>query len=1218
MKTIEKKITVLNKTLCNKASLIKVRCLPIVVLLHFILAYSPGITAQSRMAVIKHNNPSYVPINDSISSDSFFNSVLALCKVSKYKKIYPGRALDELFGDLFIMECSDTNGFPVMGLDSMLTLDSISEIFFLNDAYELSCSNPMPFNDPYKDQSGVSFSSDYTWALDATDAACGWNFTTGTIHTFNPPLLAVIEGNVDRNHTELHPSLMDFRVLNSFIPPNPGVDYATSVQGHHGTSIIGSALAATNNGFGITSVGHSIKCNHFEYYSPAADIVDAETAFKCILDAIDKGSKIINCSFTSIFDNVVYGQNYTPTNFLKEMVLTKNVTFVFAAGNWNGVPGSQNELNDGKYEFTENIPGVIVVGGINKDLKCQFGTNARYSIGFHVDLCAPAKNIIGIRSIIPNDPSQFEVASGTSTAAPMVAATIALMLDLKPDLTPPEIECILKATTNPIADYNDFIVNGKSKVGTGRLSVFNALQYVSNLLAIKENAVNITTSVTWNTTKFLDHDIFIKNGGNLTINSTTIKFAPGANIIVEQGGKLTVNNSTLTNSVECISQPGYITKLWGGIVITSHGSNQSQNTSSSGFVDVLNNSVIENAHIGIGTGDWISGSTGGGIIHADGSSFKNCRYGIVMGFYLDPINIELNLTKCNNVDFINDKPLVEYKMQSGNTQVWLGSVRGVKFHGCKFSNSVPGSGIRGIGAWDCKIWVTNGFGNIASGSCPNHPLGRQSEFINLGIGIHSVGSNVTFNRLQAVSAKFLNCKHGIWMGTDQLTEIIACDFDNNNDFTFPPADPMSYPTFHHIYSNESTGFTVADSKFDFNLNSSQGSAYLVALKTYKANAGYLSNTIFNAEVAKCRFENTNSTYPTYGQIFWGLNYDFYMYCNYYSGKFYRAWTGYDGSYLNSQRGKKKSSYTTTNNNNIYNNNLFDACINSNISIQGIPNQLFIETRDLNNNPGPFQYFADGTGFAHAGTPNSQKYAVGTCLNTAVTAYIVNGWNQQCDFNNSLPWFNTEDIFCRDPLYPLIPLRNASVVTAWAPDRTITGEEEPLYDTSNIHDISQNQNAFFLNSFMLKYNYNIADISTRNPDVRKQIYDNLSTYTTEEKLAAYEILIHWYFEDVNAVHQIFSEKEPVDSEDIDNTTGLSEINSRKFEIYPVPSNTGTITIKSNLDYDKVEVYDMLGTLVSTYVEGDLSAIKLRSNGIYFVKIYYNSILQYQTKVVITDL
>jgi len=213
----------------------------------------------------------------------------------------------------------------------------------------------------------------------------------------------------------------------------------------HGTHVSGTIAAVTNNSVGVAGVAFNAK------------IVPVRVLGRC-------------GGFTSdIADGILWAAglpvNGTPTNPNPADVLnlslggggacgftTQNAinqaraagaTVVVAAGNSNENVANANPAN---------CNGVVAVAATNRN-----GGRAFYSnFGTEVDVAAPGGDISrgsanGILSTLNNGTrapgnDTFAFYQGTSMATPHVAGAAALLYSLQPDITPDEVESILKTT----------------------------------------------------------------------------------------------------------------------------------------------------------------------------------------------------------------------------------------------------------------------------------------------------------------------------------------------------------------------------------------------------------------------------------------------------------------------------------------------------------------------------------------------------------------------------------------------------------------------------------------------------------------------------------------------------------------------------------------------------------------------------------------------------
>jgi serine protease AprX len=189
----------------------------------------------------------------------------------------------------------------------------------------------------------------------------------------------------------------------------------------------------------------------------------------------DYNVRVVNCSFSA---NTVFDFN-DPVNIATKMLTERGVNVVFSAGNTG--PGL-NTLNP--YAVA---PWVISVGATDHQGRLA-GFSSRGAFGnalFRPTLSAPGVSVIGPRSLgltgilglVGADTQRlalgelpfYTTASGTSFSAPQVAATIALMLEVNPNLSPAQVRDILQRTAAPMPQYF------QHEVGAGMLSAHAAV-----------------------------------------------------------------------------------------------------------------------------------------------------------------------------------------------------------------------------------------------------------------------------------------------------------------------------------------------------------------------------------------------------------------------------------------------------------------------------------------------------------------------------------------------------------------------------------------------------------------------------------------------------------------------------------------------------------------------------------------------------------------------
>lgn len=220
----------------------------------------------------------------------------------------------------------------------------------------------------------------------------------------------------------------------------------------HGTQVAGIISAKTNNGVGIAGVaggnnqqGVNILPICIGVLAPNASVLD-----DAIIHAVDKGVQVIQIS-ASVGSTIAI-------NDAIQYATDKGVVVVCAAGNDNG-----------PLSFPANNVNTISVGATN-----QIDQRATFSnYGNNLDLAAPG---VDIYSTYLNN--LYASADGTSFAAPIVSATVGLMLSVDPSLSPTQVRNILTSTADKVGGYT-YITGRSNELGYGRLNTFAAVQAVT-------------------------------------------------------------------------------------------------------------------------------------------------------------------------------------------------------------------------------------------------------------------------------------------------------------------------------------------------------------------------------------------------------------------------------------------------------------------------------------------------------------------------------------------------------------------------------------------------------------------------------------------------------------------------------------------------------------------------------------------------------------------
>ncbi|EHR69145.1 subtilisin-like serine protease [Burkholderiales bacterium JOSHI_001] len=308
--------------------------------------------------------------------------------------------------------------------------------------------------------------------VSAINAQAAWDIATGA-----GVVVAVIDTGVRPEHPDLQGKLLtgydfvstasdnDARSGRDPDPTDPGdwtafgecsTRSAASDSSWHGTQVAGLVAASSNNGVGISGTALDAKvlpvralgkCGGFQ-----SDIVSA-MRWAAGLDPLDANvprntanpAKVINLSLGSS------GACSATYQTAVSELTAAGVVVVAAAGNGAGLAALQ----------PSNCVGVIGVAGVR-----HAGTKVGYSnLGPNLSVAAPAGNCVNTAAGLPclyplatttNSGSttaaantysdSFDTSLGTSFASPLVAGTVAMMLQANSRLTPAQVRALIRSS----------------------------------------------------------------------------------------------------------------------------------------------------------------------------------------------------------------------------------------------------------------------------------------------------------------------------------------------------------------------------------------------------------------------------------------------------------------------------------------------------------------------------------------------------------------------------------------------------------------------------------------------------------------------------------------------------------------------------------------------------------------------------------------------------
>jgi type VII secretion-associated serine protease mycosin len=234
---------------------------------------------------------------------------------------------------------------------------------------------------------------DRQWQLDMFNAKAAWRVSTGKGVT-----VAVIDSGVDASHADLTGQVL------------PGIDLVDGTGNGqidpvgHGTTVAGLIAGRNDDTRGVAGLAPKAKILPVRVLDDENRYDDALVVAKGVRWAVDNGAQVVNLSLGGSGDSPALAAAL-------DYAFARDVVVVACTGNLGSSAGK-------RVWYPAREPGVLAVAGLERESDALWSGSIT---GPETVLSAPATGLSGAR------PGGFWQVQGTSFAAPLVAASAALV-----------------------------------------------------------------------------------------------------------------------------------------------------------------------------------------------------------------------------------------------------------------------------------------------------------------------------------------------------------------------------------------------------------------------------------------------------------------------------------------------------------------------------------------------------------------------------------------------------------------------------------------------------------------------------------------------------------------------------------------------------------------------------------------------------------------------
>ena len=340
-------------------------------------------------------------------------------------------------------------------------------------------------------------------------ASSAWEITTGSSNV----IIAILDTGVEATHPDLAPNLVPG--WNTYDNNSD-----TTPVTNHGTTVAGTAAAATNNGSGLAAIGWSSKimpvrvCDAAGYGSYSA-IANGLTW------AANHGARVANISY------IVSGSSTVSS--AAQYFQNKGGVVTSSAGNY----GTFDSSSDNSY--------VLTVGATDWNDVLYSWSNT----GNNIDLVAPGLVFTTFTG------GTYNFASGTSFSAPLVAGVAALVISANPNLTGVQVRDILKQSADDLGS-----VGWDPLYGCGRLNAGRAVTLATNASLTQDTQPPTVSIISPTNGSFIAGTVSISVSASDNIGVTSLVLSiDGVQVSVANNSSLSIlyNTNSIFNGSHSIN-----------------------------------------------------------------------------------------------------------------------------------------------------------------------------------------------------------------------------------------------------------------------------------------------------------------------------------------------------------------------------------------------------------------------------------------------------------------------------------------------------------------------------------------------------------------------------------------------------------------------------------------------------------------------------------------